>query len=182
MAYQVCPWWHAYWFDNAMRRLLYRTDSVFGPYVTPGMSVMDVGCGMGFNAIGLAKIVGDEGCVIAVDLQPQMLEVLRKRAARAGVGHRIRTHQCESDFLGVHDAVDFAVAFWMVHEVPDPRGFLQQMRSCLVANGKFLIAEPRFHVSPKMFQDMLATAGGAGLEVCDEPHIRLSRAVVLRRE
>ena len=98
MACHVCPWRHAYWFDNALRRFVYRIDGMFGPYVKPGMTVMDVGCGMGFNAIGLAKIVGEQGRVIAVDLQPEMLEVLRRRAERAGVAHRIRTHQCQGVF------------------------------------------------------------------------------------
>jgi ubiquinone/menaquinone biosynthesis C-methylase UbiE len=182
MASHVCPWQHAYWFDNALRRLVFRIDTIFGPYVRPGMTVMDVGCGMGFNAIGLARIVGDAGCVIAVDLQPQMLEVLRKRAKRAGVAHRIRTHQCESDSIGVDDAVDFAVAFWVIHEVPDVRAFLQQMRSCLVENGKFLVVEPRFHVSSATFQDMLATAEEVGLRPGEQLPIRLSRAVVLSRD
>ena len=41
-----------------------------------GMTVLDVGCGMGFFSIGLAKLVGDKGCVIAADVQPKMLSVL----------------------------------------------------------------------------------------------------------
>jgi cyclopropane fatty-acyl-phospholipid synthase-like methyltransferase len=38
---------------------------MLGPYVKPGMTVLDVGCGMGFFSIGMARMVGDEGRVIA---------------------------------------------------------------------------------------------------------------------
>ena len=182
MAGHVCPWWQAYTFDNFLRGWLYPPARTFGPYVEPGMTALDVGCGMGFNAIGLAGIVGDEGRVIAVDVQPQMLKVLEKRARRAGVDHRIQTRLCEPDAVGVEETVDFAVAFWVVHEVPDVRRFLSQVRSCLGPRARFLVAEPRFHVSEQAFQEMLAAGRDVGLTISDEPRIRWSRAVVLEPE
>ena len=132
----VCPWWHAYTFDNVLRRLVHNPAKLFAPYVKPGMTVMDVGCGMGVNAIGLARIVGDAGLVIAVDLQQEMLDVLRRRAQRAGVVDRIRLHRCGPDALGVDATVDFVDAFWMVHEVPDVRVFMREVSSGLRAGGK----------------------------------------------
>ena len=55
----VCPWWGGYFIDNPLRRLLHNPEKIIGPYVRPGMTVMDVGCGMGFCSIAMAKIVGD---------------------------------------------------------------------------------------------------------------------------
>jgi hypothetical protein len=77
--------------------------------------------------------------------------------------------------------VDFAVAFWMVHEVPDALGFLRQVSSRLKPNARFLVAEPVVHVSSRAFGKMLAAAGDAGLELEEEPGIRWSRTAVFSR-
>jgi len=61
---QVCPSYQVLRFDNALRRILYNPARMFGPYVRPGMTVMDVGCGAGFNCLGLARLVGDTSEVI----------------------------------------------------------------------------------------------------------------------
>ena len=52
--------------------------------------MLDVGCGMGLFSLAMAKLVGDQGQVIAVDLQQKMLDVLRRRAEKAGVADRIQ--------------------------------------------------------------------------------------------
>ena len=49
----VCPWRHAYLFDNWLRRLLHNPKKMLGAHVRPGMTVMDVGCGMGVFSIGM---------------------------------------------------------------------------------------------------------------------------------
>jgi ubiquinone/menaquinone biosynthesis C-methylase UbiE len=177
----VCPWWHAFAFDNQLRRLFLRPEKVFAPYVQPGMTAMDAGCGMGVNAIALARMVGPTGRVIAVDVQARMLDVLRKRARKAGVFDRIDARQCEPDSLGVDGQVDFAVAFWVVHETPDITSFLAQVRSCLTPTSKFFVAEPKAHVSADEFSGTLAIAERIGLRVHSQPPIRFSRAAVLER-
>ena len=53
------------------------------------MTVLEPGPGMGFFTLELARIVGPEGRVVAVDVQPKMVEGLQKRARRAGLsGYR----------------------------------------------------------------------------------------------
>ena len=76
------PWWLGYFIDNCLRRLLHNPAKIVGPFVKPGMTVMDVGCGMGMFSIAMAKMVGGSGLVIAVDLQQKMLDVLQDRAGR----------------------------------------------------------------------------------------------------
>ncbi|MDI6793766.1 MAG: class I SAM-dependent methyltransferase, partial [bacterium] len=149
------------------------------PYVSPGMTVLDIGCGMGFFSIGMARLVGHDGLVISVDLQQEMLDVLRKRAARTGVADRIQTHRCTPDDLGVTTKVDFILAFWMAHEVPDRTGFFQQLSSLLHADGHFLVVEPKMHVSSEEFQQTLKLAKAAGWKYAGDAHIRLSRSAVL---
>ena len=182
MGHPVCPWWHAYFFDNRLRRILHKPEKIVGPFVAPGMTVMDIGCGMGFFSIGLAKLVGRHGCVISIDVQEKMLRILEKRAKRAGVSDRIRTHLCRPARLGIHHTVDFAVAFWMVHEVPDARAFFSEIHSYLKPCGKLLIAEPKFHVSSTRFQETLTSAVSSGFKFVDTPHIRASWSAVLRCE
>jgi ubiquinone/menaquinone biosynthesis C-methylase UbiE len=178
MADHVCPWWGGYFIDNRFRRILHNPETILAPYIRRGMTAMDFGCGMGFFSIPMAKLVGDAGRVICVDLQPQMLSTLRKRAERAGVASRIRTHACEPDRVGVDEPIDFALAFWSAHEAPDLLGLLAEIRSYLVSGGRVLVAEPVGHVRAKAFEATVAAARGSGLDLEQRPPIRLSRAAV----
>ncbi len=174
----VCTWWHAYSFDNPLRKLVHKPQRILGAYVKDGMAVMDVGCGMGHFSIGMANLVGEQGKVIAVDLQQKMLDVMLKRAKRAGVAERITPHQCEADTIGVQKQVDFILAFWMVHEVLDQQSFFNQLRSNLVPAGKVLIAEPRFHVSADELDRTIEIAESCGLRCVGKPDIRFSRSAL----
>ncbi|MCK4305391.1 MAG: class I SAM-dependent methyltransferase [Candidatus Eisenbacteria sp.] len=180
MKHRACPWRNAYLFDNVLRGLLHNPRKMLQPYVTPGMTVLDVGCGMGFFSIGMARLVGSDGLVIAVDLQQEMLDVVEKRAARAGVADRIRTHRCTDDNLGVTTKVDFALAFWMVHEVPDRAGLFRQLGSLLRTDGHLVIAEPKIHVSADDFRETLELAKAQGWTWSEDPRMRASRSAVLR--
>lgn len=181
MSAHVCPWWGGYFIDNRLRRLLHNPEKIVGPYLSPGMTVLDVGCGMGMFAMAMARIVGDQGRVIAVDLQPQMLDVVRRRAEKAGIADRITTHKCEPDHLGVEAQADFALAFMMVHEVPDQRSLLAEVYGCLKPGGKFFVAEPKIHVPGPAFRQTVATAEEVGFRVVEEPHVRWCRAIVLEK-
>lgn len=176
-----CPWWGGYFIDNRLRRWLHNPEKIVGPYVRPGMTAMDVGCGMGMFSIAMAKIVGDQGQVIAVDLQQKMLDVLQRRAEQAGVADRIQLHKCEADRLGVDAQADFALAFMMIHEVSDQRRLLGEICGCLKPGGKLLVAEPRLHVSGKAFAQTMTLAAKAGLYAVEEPKVRWCRAVVVER-
>jgi 2-polyprenyl-3-methyl-5-hydroxy-6-metoxy-1,4-benzoquinol methylase len=170
----VCPWWLAYTFDNPVRKLFHQPRKILGSYIEKGMKVADVGCGMGFFSIGMAEMVGDEGKVIAIDLQLKMLEITQKRATRAGLAERIFPHRCQPDKLGLAEKVDFILAFWMVHEVKNKKSFFSELHSKLAPGGKIFITEPKMHVSPKAFQKTLAIAQSTGLRLCEQPAIRFS--------
>lgn len=172
--HEVCTWWHAYSFDNPIRKLVHSPRKVLGPYVEDGMTVMDVGCGMGHFSIGMAKLVGHSGKVVAVDLQQKMLDVMLKRARRAGVTERIIPHLCGADKIGVTNTVDFILAFWMVHEVPDQKDFFNQLSSLLAPGGKILMAEPRFHVNTEAADASIEIAETCGLRCIGKPGIRFS--------
>lgn len=175
----VCPWWLAYAFDNPLRRFLHDPERILAGLVRRGETALDCGCGMGYFSLALARMVGEEGRVIAADLQPQMLERVRRRAARRGLENRIRLHRCEPTRIGIREQVDFALAFWMVHEVPDAQRFLAELREILAPGGRFLLVEPKVHVSRTDFRRTLQIAFRERLSLLGEVSVALSRAALL---
>jgi len=181
MREHVCPWWGGYFIDNRLRRLIHNPEKILGPYVKPGAAVLDFGCGMGMFSIAMAKLVGPEGKVIAVDLQQKMLDVLMRRAAKAGVAERVIPRRTEKESLGFVEPVDFALAFYSAHEVPNLRRLFTEIHQCLRVGGMFLVVEPRGHVGPADFAAMLDVAQSIGFRLQQQPRVALSRAAVLEK-
>ena len=178
---RVCPWWLCRSFDNPLRRLFHDPERLLAPYVNPGMTAVDIGCGMGYFTLGLARLVVPEGRVIAVDLQERMLAGVKKRALRAGLSDRIVLHHAGKETLGIAEPADFALAFWMAHEVPDKPRFFSEIDAFLKPGGCLLVVEPKFHVARKSFAKTLAVCREAGFRVIGEPAIALSRAYLLEK-
>ena len=177
----VCPWWLCFTFDNPIRKLLHNPETLLSPYVRPGNTVIDIGAGMGYFSIPLARLVGPTGHVTAIDIQAKMLAALASRSRRFGVSERIKPYLANSDSLGNHAKADFIMAFWMVHEVPNQRAFLSEIFGFLKPEGLFLLAEPFFHVLKKSFLRTMQTANEIGFIVKERPKIRISRSVLFTR-
>ena len=174
----TCPWWFGYTFDNPIRGFLHKPSWVVGDYVRRGDTVADLGCGGGHFSLGLARLVGGEGRVIAIDVQDRMLRRVQKRARSRGLEGVIDLRLCSSHTLGLDEPLDFALAFWMVHEVPDQRSFLTEVGSALKPTGRFLLAEPLVHVSASRFLDTLDAAKEVGFQLVSKPRVRFSRAAL----
>lgn len=170
-----------YTFDNPLRRILHPPEKVLGSWVRPGMTVLDIGCGIGHFSLGMARLVGPRGRVIAADLQEKSLAAVERRARRAGLADRITSHRCGEGACGVAGPVDFVLAFWMLHETPSVEDFCREIADLLAPGGRFLVAEPRFHLAEPAFEQELAAAARAGLRVIERPRIRASRAALLGR-
>ena len=184
MAEHVCPWWMGYLLISPLRRLLQNPRKILDSHVRPGMITLDVGCGMGYFSLDMARTVGPEGKVVCVDLQPKMIEALRRRASKAGVLDRIDHRVCDKNGLGLDDLggkIDFALVFAIVHEAPDAESFFKQVHAALRPGGTCLLAEPQGHVSEKRFEETIATAQRAGFEVIGRPEVYRSRTALLNR-
>ncbi|HEY3444789.1 MAG TPA: methyltransferase domain-containing protein [Myxococcales bacterium] len=180
----VCPWWFGTLLASRVRKLVQDPAKILSPFVTAGATVLEPGPGMGFFTVELARLVGPQGKVVAVDLQQPMLDGVRARAAKDGLAERLVLRKVEPTSLGVSDLagqVDFALLFWMLHEVPDQPRFLGEMAQALKPGGKLLFCEPKGHVSGSAFEKSLALAGTLGLRAESRPRIRLSRAALLVR-
>jgi ubiquinone/menaquinone biosynthesis C-methylase UbiE len=179
---RVCPVSLAGGLDNRIRRMIQNPEAILSPYVSKGMTVLDVGCGPGFFSIAFGGLVGDSGRVIAADLQEGMLEKLRNKITGTELEKRIRLHQCKPDGINLSEQVDLVLAFYMVHEVPDQLRFFEEIFSILKQGGQFLLVEPKlFHVSKQAFEETLKRAGTAGFEPMEGPKVRFSWSAVLRK-
>ena len=78
----ICSWRHAFALDNPIRRLIHDPQKILGGHIKPGQTVLDVGCGQGTFSIAMVKMVGELGNVIAVDVQEEIFQILRKKAAQ----------------------------------------------------------------------------------------------------
>jgi hypothetical protein len=84
MGNNVCPRWLGYFLASPLRRLP-RADPLLENYVRSGMTVLELGPGMGYFTAPLERRVGGEGRIIDVDIQPQMIAGLRRRHSRESV-------------------------------------------------------------------------------------------------
>lgn len=168
MSDHVCPVWVGYLLLNPLRKIFENPRRVLGPFVRPGMTVLEPGCAMGYFTLPLARMVGPEGRVVAVDLQSEMLEGLARRAEKAGLGGVVETRLARPAGLGVEDLagrVDFAAAIHLMHELPDQAGFLAQVWEALKPGGRLLIIEPKMHVKKGAFQATMDLVEPAGFRV-----------------
>ena len=175
----VCSWKHAWALDNWARRLVHNPYKIVGQYIKEGQTALDLGCGPGVFTMAMADMVGESGKVISVDVQEEMLQMIKRKSEKAGLQSRIELHKAEPEKIGVTDKVDFALAFYMVHEVPNKKSFLTEVASILKPNGKLLIVEPKFHISKTAFDETVKIAQSAGLKLVSTPEVFFSRAVLM---
>jgi len=182
--HHVCPWWFGYFLASPIRRLEYNPARILGPYVHEGMTVLEPGPGMGFFTLEIARRVGASGRVIAVDIQPQMIGRLKRRAEKAKLLERVEARIARPDSMELSrlaDSVDFVFAFAVVHEMRDVKAFFAEAARSMKAGARMLLAEPSGHVRADEFEAELGASGQAGLEVEERPAIRRSRTALLRK-
>jgi 2-polyprenyl-3-methyl-5-hydroxy-6-metoxy-1,4-benzoquinol methylase len=149
------------------------------------MKVMDVGCAMGYFSLELANLVGENGKVICVDMQEEMLNVLKKRAGKVNLLERIETRLCNQESLGLDDLkekLDFVLAFAMVHEVPDAVPFIKELSGTIKRKGHLLISEPAGHVTEEDFKKTISIVEQNGFKVMDKPKIKASHSALFQKE
>jgi ubiquinone/menaquinone biosynthesis C-methylase UbiE len=162
---RVCPVELAGSLDSKLRRWIQNPEKILAPYVKDGMAVMDVGCGPGYFTIEMAAIVGETGKVYGVDLQEGMLQKIRDKIKGTYLENIITLIKCDKDKIIFPGKVDFILAFYMVHEVPDKKTLFTELKSFLAENGRILIVEPPLHVSKNDFNITMDIAQSAGLKV-----------------
>ncbi len=178
---RVCPVESAGALDNKFRRWFQNPKKILGPYLKEGMTVLDLGCGPGFFSIDIANMVGMSGRVIASDLQEGMLQRIKDKIQGTKIEKCITLHKCGEKRIGLSENVDFILAFYMVHEIPDQEEFFNEIGSILKPGGKVFIVEPPFHVSKAAFEKTIIKASNAGFEAVERPKVFFSKTVILKK-
>jgi 2-polyprenyl-3-methyl-5-hydroxy-6-metoxy-1,4-benzoquinol methylase len=182
--HHVCPWWVGYLIMSPLRRIGENPDTILRGLVTPGMTAVDIGCGMGFFSLPLARMVGAEGKVVGVDVQPKMLSSLRRRARRKGLDRIIETRIATQEDLCLDDLssqVDLVLAVHVVHETAYPRRFLTRCHDALRPGGKLLMIEPKGHVDDEEFEASGNLALEVGFSEVERHGLSRSRSLVLEK-
>tara|TARA_Y100000758_G_C15730258_1_gene304423 strand:- start:25 stop:540 length:516 start_codon:yes stop_codon:yes gene_type:complete len=111
--------------------------------VQSGMKVCDMGCGNGYYSLRLAKLVGQKGQVLAVDIQPEMLTLLRARAAKAEIDTIHPVLGTVADPRLPSKSIDVILCVDVYHEFSHPERMLRAMRESLAPNGVVVLVEYR---------------------------------------
>jgi FkbM family methyltransferase len=176
----VCPASHSGTLDVKIRKLVHNPEKILSDYISKGFTVMDVGCGPGYFSIPLAKMVGEKGKVIAVDLQEEMLKKLKSKAEKYDLNNRILYHNCTVDDIGISEKVDFVLTFWMVHEVRNVDVFFQQIAKTMKPGSLYMLVEPKIHVSLDRYKEIIKSAARAGLKPHSNLKVTWSRGVMFK--
>ncbi|NOZ62573.1 MAG: class I SAM-dependent methyltransferase [Calditrichaeota bacterium] len=184
MEEKVCPYWVGFILLSPVRNWFENPGKLLSPYLTQGMTVLDVGSAMGFFSLPMAKMVGRSGKVICVDVQEKMLAKLKRRAEKAGLSGIIETRVCSFYSLGLDDLkekIDFALAYAVVHEMPDSASFFEEIFDLLKPGGKVFFAEPKGHVSEEDFAETITIAQKKGFSLMKKWEIRKSLVAVIEK-
>lgn len=180
----VCPWWAGYFLINPLRRRTQDPAALLAPYVQGDMTVLEPGPGMGFFTLELARLVGPSGRVIATEVEPRMIEALKRRAKKAGLAGRIdaRAVPANSMELGdLREKIDFVLAGFVVHEMPAAPAFFAEAADAMKPGATLLLMEPAGHVSEAEFEDELTAAAANGLHIAGRPFLRRCHAALLQK-
>ena len=117
-------------------------------------TVADIGAGSGYYTVRMAAEVGPRGKVYATDIQPGMLDILRRRVTREGLTN-VETVLGQPDDPNLPaDTLDLALMVDVYHELEAPQVFVRRLRSALKKTGRLVLLEyrkedPRVPIRPE---------------------------------
>ena len=111
--------------------------------IAKGASVADIGAGSGYMTVRLAKRVGPAGTVYANDVQPQMLEMLRRRLEKEKIANVTLVQGTVDDPKLPPASVDLELMVDVYHEFSQPQAMLRGLRQALKPGGRLVLLEYR---------------------------------------
>ena len=112
-------------------------------HLTPGMTVCDMGSGNGFYTLKMAPLVGEKGKILAVDIQPEMLTMLSKRAEASHIENVETIEGTVVDPKLPDGKVDLVFCVDVYHEFDHPVEMLAAIRKSLAPKGRMVLVEFR---------------------------------------
>jgi ubiquinone/menaquinone biosynthesis C-methylase UbiE len=134
----------ASWLEREGREQEQRPDEIFRAMgLKDGDVVADVGCGTGWFARRMARVVAPRGRVYAEDIQPEMLELLKQHVAAEGVKGVVPVLGTETDPKLPAGGLDWILMVDVYHEFQKPGPMLEALRRSLKPTGKVALVEYR---------------------------------------
>ncbi len=141
---QVMGWQGAAWLERDEREREERTDLLLPELaIMPGMVVADIGAGTGYYSRRMASLVGAKGIVYAVDVQPEMLAMLREAARRPGLSQIKPILGAVDDVKLPAASVDLAIMVDVYHELEFPQEVMNSIVRALKSGGRLVFVEYR---------------------------------------
>ncbi len=135
---------HAGWLTRPQRDAEEQPDRVVRSLgIAPGSTVVDLGAGVGYFTWRLAEAVGPTGRVIAVDIQPGMIEQLKKNLAARNVRNVDTVLGSEDDPKLPSGVADLVLLVDVYHELQQPEKTMEHVRRSLKPDGRVVIIEYR---------------------------------------
>ncbi|MDQ3188003.1 MAG: methyltransferase domain-containing protein [Pseudomonadota bacterium] len=150
----VMGWQGAAWLERDERQREERSDVLLRILAPPaGAVVADVGAGTGYYARRIADLVGPTGKVYAVDVQPEMVEMLKTLSNQRGFGIVIPVLGAVDDVKLPASSIDLAIMVDVYHELEFPFEVLQSVVRALKPDGRVVFVEyraedPRVPIKP----------------------------------
>lgn len=132
------------WLERENRDVEENTQALLGRMaLQPGASVADLGCGSGYYSRQMAELVGPTGTVFAVDVQPEMLAILKEHAQEAGLQNIVTVQGRDDDPFLPDREIDWILLVDVYHEFQQPEAMLARMHEALAPGGRVALAEYR---------------------------------------
>ncbi|MCP5518406.1 MAG: methyltransferase domain-containing protein [Verrucomicrobiales bacterium] len=134
----------AWWLERAERETEEEPARLVGALgLKPGQAVADLGSGTGYFTRRLAQAVGPSGRVYAVDIQPEMLELLQENLRAEGIGNVVSVLATESDPRLPENSLDLLLLVDVYHELSHPKEVMAQVMRALKPAGRVAFVEYR---------------------------------------
>jgi len=166
--------------ESRLRLFLQNPRKILKKYVRSGMTVLDLGCGTGYFTLEIAKLLNNNGKVIASDVQKGMLEFLKQKLRNSQLQRLIKIHNNQENTLCLTERVDFILAFYSFHEMKYIDSIILDLSRIVKPETKIFISEQKFHVSKNRFNKIIAKMENSGFEICERPVIFFSRTVIMK--
>ena len=140
----VMGWQGADWLERNERVDEEEPDVALDVLKIPkGATVADIGAGSGYMTVKLARRVGPAGIVYANDVQPQMLEMLRRRIEKEKIANVTLVQGTIDDPKLPPASVDLELMVDVYHEFSQPQAMLRALRQALKPGGRLVLLEYR---------------------------------------
>jgi ubiquinone/menaquinone biosynthesis C-methylase UbiE len=139
MGFQGAPW-----LEREGREKEQRPDEIIRTMgLRDGDVVADLGCGTGWFARRLARAIAPTGRVFAIDIQPEMLDLMKGYLEKEGVTNVVPVLGASADPKVLPGTLDWVLMVDVYHELQEPKAMLARIRESLKPEGKVALVEYR---------------------------------------